>query len=301
MPKKQPLPKIIAIIGPTASGKSSLAVYLAKKMGGEIVSADSRQVYRGLNIGTEKITKLEMQGVPHHLLDIVSPRRAFSVAQYKKYAERVIDDILERGKVPLLVGGSGFYIEAIVDNRTAPLVPPNQALRKKLEQESAETLFSALSKLDPKRAGAIDPHNKRRLIRAIEIAQTLGKVPPTPPSQPKYDVLQIGLKPDKKFEEQLEERLLRAIRKGLLREVKMVRESGISWKRISELGLEYRTAGEYIRGKLTRDEMVEKMKRELRNYAKRQMRWFKRDKRIKWFDPKKKRGIEHSVKNFLKM
>ncbi len=167
--------KLIVILGPTASGKSELAVKLAKKFNGEIISADSRQVYKGLNIGTGKITKKEMKGIGHHLLDVASPKRKFTVAQFQKLAFKKIREIQRRGKTPFLVGGTGFYIQSVVDNISIPEVTPNWKLRKALEKKNTEELFSMLKKLDPARAKTIDSKNPRRLTRAIEIASAEGR------------------------------------------------------------------------------------------------------------------------------
>jgi tRNA dimethylallyltransferase len=169
--KGERLPKILVILGQTAVGKSNLAVRLAKKFNGEIISADSRQVYKGLDIGTGKITKKEMGDVPHFLLDVVSPKRKFSVSQYKKLADKAIKHILGKHKTPIIVGGTGFYIQAIVDNLVLPEVKPDLKLRKKLEKKSTEELVKILKKLDSERAREIDTKNPRRLIRAIEIAR----------------------------------------------------------------------------------------------------------------------------------
>ncbi len=172
--------KLIVILGPTASGKSDLVVKLAKKFGGEIISADSRQVYKGLNIGSGKITKKEMQGVPHYLLDVANPKRRFTVAQYQKLAFKKIKEIQRRGNIPFLVGGTGFYIQSIVDRIVIPEVKPNWKLRKNLAQKTTDELFLMLKKLDSDRAKNIDAKNPRRLIRAIEIALSLRD--PTPPN-----------------------------------------------------------------------------------------------------------------------
>ncbi|MBP6889880.1 MAG: tRNA (adenosine(37)-N6)-dimethylallyltransferase MiaA [Candidatus Moranbacteria bacterium] len=171
-------PKLIVICGPTATGKSDYAVKLAREINGEVISADSRQIYRGMDIGSGKITPTEMDGVPHYGLDIVDPTEEFSVAQYTQYAQGVIADIITRGKTPILCGGTGFFIDAVIYDRQFPSVPPNAELRKKLDEQSAEELFPLLQERDPDRAETIDRHNKVRLIRALEIIEELGKVPP---------------------------------------------------------------------------------------------------------------------------
>lgn len=282
-------PKIIAIVGQTATGKSAYAVKLAlrlssgqAKKGAEIVSADSRQVYTGLDIGSGKITKREMAGIPHHLLDVALPSRQFSVAEFKTLAEQAIDDILKRGKVPILVGGTGFYIDAIVNGTVHPEVKPNLKLRTTLEKHPAETLFKKLQKLDQARAKTIDRHNKVRLIRAIEIAKALGKVPKIK-SKPKYEVEMIGLTlPDQELKERISKRLKARIKQGMIAEAKNLHSKGLSWKRMRELGLEYRFIADYLTGKLSKKEMIEKLEIAINQYAKRQMTWFKRDKKIHW-------------------
>jgi len=295
--------KIIVILGQTAAGKTNLAVKLAKKFKGEIISADSRQVYRGLNIGTDKVTRQQMKRIPHHLLDVTSPKKAFTIAEYKKLADNKIKEILERGKLPIIAGGTGFYIQAIVDNIAYPSVPPNQPLRKKLEKLSAKQLLSRLKKLDPKRAKNIDPQNKRRLIRAIEIAKELGFVPqlPSQKGKQKYQFLQIGLKVQPEIlKARIRYRLLKNIKKGLRAETKSLHHRGVSWKRMEELGLYYAWMAKFIRNKISRREMFEGLVAVIWQYAKRQKTWFQRDKRIKWFDSKDYKKIEKKIKRFLK-
>jgi tRNA dimethylallyltransferase len=292
--------KLVAVVGPTAAGKSDLAVHLAKKFNGEVVSADSRQVYRGLNIGTGKITKREMRGVRHHLLDVANPKRQFSVAQFKKLADLTIKDIASRNKLPILCGGSGFYISIVIDNITLPEVPPNKELRKKLEKKPAEELFAILEKLDPRRARNIDSNNPRRLIRSIEIASLIGNVPPFGKQQSNYNTLQIGIKTDPKvLRNKINKRLAARLKKGMIAEVKKLRASGISWKRFDELGLEYRYVAKFLRGELSKTEMKNLLEAEIWKYAKRQKQWFRRDKRIKWFDAREIAEIEKEIKRFL--
>ena len=293
--------KIIVILGPTSSGKSDLAVILAKKFNGEIISADSRQVYKGMDIGTGKITKKEMCSIPHHLLSVANPKRKYSVARYKREAEKTIRDIAHRGKIPILCGGTGFYIQAVVDGVVFPEVRSNPTLRKKLKKLSSEELFGRLKKLDKKRAKDIDPHNPHRLIRAIEIATELGSVPNLevePPS--KYDVLQIGIKTDDAIlKECIYERLLTRLRRGMIAEVRRLHTSGVSWRRMEELGLEYKFISWFIQEKISREEMVEQLNTAIWQYAKRQKTWFKRDKRIKWFSLNEMSKIEKGVGKFL--
>ena len=276
--------KIIVILGPTASGKSALAVKMAKKINGEIISADSRQVYKGLNIGAGKITKKEMGGIPHYCMDIVSPNKIFTVVDFKKCADKAIEKIFAKNKIPIIVGGTGLYIQAIVDNIILPEVKPNWKLRKELEKKTTEEMFKMLKKLDPERAKNIDAKNPRRLIRAIEIAKKLGKTPKLKPmSRRDLDIRQIGIKlPDEILKKNIEKRIKKMLKGGLVAETKKLRKSGLSWKRIYELGFEYKYPALFLRRKISKDEMLAKMLVENRQYSKRQMTWFKRDKRIKW-------------------
>ena len=273
------------ILGPTASGKSALAVKMAKKINGEIISADSRQVYKGLDIGSGKITKKEMGGVPHYCLNIISPKKIFTVVDFKKRADKAIEEIFAKNKTPIIVGGTGLYIQAIVDNIVLPEVKPDWKLRKELEKKTTEEMFKMLKKLDPERAKNIDAKNPRRLIRAIEIAKALGKVPNLAVKPPSWGSLQIGLKlPDEILKKNIEKRIKKMLKSGLVAETKKLRKSGLSWKRIYELGFEYRYPALFLRGEISKDEMLAKMLIENWQYAKRQMTWFKRDKRIKWIN-----------------
>lgn len=291
-------PKIVVIVGPTASGKSALAVKLARKFGGEIISADSRQVYRGMDIGTGKITQKEMRGVPHHLLSVVSPKKVFTVGDYVPMAERALRDILRRGKLPVICGGAGFYILALVDKLQLPNVPPNPALRKRLKKKTASKLFALLKRLDPAFALRIDRNNPHRLIRAVEIARALGHVPPLTAVSP-YDPLFIGITlPKILLAKRIHKRLLARIRAGMLDEVRSLVKQGVSVKRMHSLGLEYRYCADHIKGTLTKEEFLLRLESAIRQYAKRQMTWFKKEKRIRWVGNDLTK-TERLVKNFL--
>src|SRR3989339_761204 len=225
--------KIIIILGQTATGKSNLAVKIAKKINGEIISADSRQVYVGLDIGTGKITQKERKGIPHHLIDIVKPKNKFTVAEYKKLAEEKIKEIISRDKTPIICGGTGFYIDAITKGVIFPKVPPNSKLRKILEKKSTEQLLKILKKLDPTRAKNIDFKNKVRLIRAIEIAKALGKIPKKTEARLPFKFIKIGLYlPPDKLKKKIEKRLLIRKKMGMLGETRKLHKQGLSWKRI---------------------------------------------------------------------
>ncbi len=294
-------PKVLVILGPTATGKSSLAVSLAKRFNGEIVSADSRQVYKGMDLGTGKITKREMSGIKHHLLDVISPNTLFSVSKYKELAKKEIEKIVQKNKLPIIVGGTGFYIDSIVKNISLPEVKLNQKLRTKLEKKSSKQLFKILRSLSPSRARSIDKNNKVRLIRAIEIGKALGNVPKIIEGPNKYDFALIGLDlPDKELRKRIHIRLFARIRAGMINEVKRLHKNGVSWKRLQSFGLEYRQIALYLQNKITRDEMIKNLETDIWHYAKRQRTWFKKNKNIKWYNPKETSTITKRVKNFLK-
>jgi len=279
--------KLIVILGPTASGKTGLSIKLAKKFNGEVVSADSRQVYKGMDIGSGKVTKKEMAGIPHYLLDVANPKKRFSVAQYQKLALKVIKKIQKKDCVPFLVGGTGFYIQSIVDGTVIPEVKPDWNLRKKLEKLTTEQLFSKLKKIDPKRAKAIDKQNPRRLVRAIEIVLKTGKPVPPADRAPRsicFETLQIGIrKTPGELKKLIQKRLIKRLKDdAMIAEVKKLHKSGVSWKRLEEFGLEYRFVAQYIQNKISYQEMVDNVQIESEHYAKRQMTWFKRDDRIIW-------------------
>ena len=279
--------KILVILGPTASGKSDLVVDLAKKFNGEVISADSRQVYKGLDIGSGKITKKEMKGVPHYLLDVVHPRTVFNVTKFQKLANKKINEILTRGKLPIVCGGTGFYIQSIVDGTIFPEVKPDLNLRARLETVSLDKLVLMLKKIDPERLKTIDIKNPRRLIRAIEIANSLGGSTSKDfvNNFSKWEFLQIGIRTDKEvLWKRIEKRFLLRVKQGIVTEAKKLHQAGLTYKRFSEIGLSYKYLVLYLQNKITKEEFIEKSIQSEQKYAKRQMTWFKRDKRIKWFE-----------------
>lgn len=277
--------KLFVIVGPTASGKSAFAVKLAKKVNGEVISADSRQIYKGLDIGTGKITKKETAGIPHHLLDVVSPKKTFTVVQYQKLARKKIEEIWRRGKVPILCGGTGFYIQAVVDGIIFPHIPPNLPLRKRLEELKTDELAVLLKKKDANRYKTIDIHNRRRLIRAIEIAHALGRVPPLKKKPLKADIIFFGIKKSKKeLKKLLKKRVRHWLRRGLLKEVEKLQKMKIPKKSFQEFGLVYSWALKLYKKEISRQEFIEGLTKDLLSYAKRQITWFKKDKRIKWLE-----------------
>jgi tRNA dimethylallyltransferase len=295
-------PKLIAIVGPTASGKSSLGIFLAQKIHGEVISADSRQVYKGLDIGTGKVTEHEMEGVPHYLLDVGNPRTQFTADDFVQLGEKAISHILENKRIPIVVGGTGFYVDSLLGRMQYPNVPPNPTLRKKLEKMSVQQLFAMVQKLDPRRAQNIETQNPRRLVRAIEIAKALGKSPaggPTFVPDSKYDVSWIGLSPSpEKLKENIHIRLAQRIGAGMIKEAQKLYKAGLSYKRMNELGLEYRYLALLLQNKITKEEFVEQLERAINHYAKRQLRWFKRNKDIVWL--KNKTEALKSAKGFIK-
>jgi len=293
-------PKIIVLIGPTSSGKSALAVELARRFGGEVISADSRQVYRGLDIGTGKVTKREMKGVRHHLLDVASPKKIFTAHDFVVCGRRVIADIARRGKLPIIAGGTGFYIDALVGRVAFPNVAANSKLRARLEKKTAKELFAVLKKSDPRRAKTIEPHNKRRLIRALEIAVSLGRSPMIEIRSQSFDVLWIGTTlSQKELDGKIRARLAARLRRGMAAEARRLHTAGLSYKRMETLGLEYRALARFLQGKLTREEMIEKLNRDIRRYAKRQMTYWKRNEEIRWFRSTQKREIIKIVRDWM--
>ncbi len=294
-------PRLVVIVGPTASGKSDLAIKLAQKFKGEIISADSRQVYRGMDIGTGKVLRdktlpkskfkiLNLKfpkniyyssGVPHHLIDVVSPKTNFTVANFKSRAQKAIADIVRHGKFPIIVGGTGQYIDTLVYNLALPEVLPNYKLRAQFGKLTVEQLFEKLKKLDPERAKNIDRHNPRRLIRALEIVMTTGQpVGPLKKESP-YEVFWLGLNP-KDLDKRITTRLSARLKQGMLAEVKKLRANGISWQRLYDFGLEYRWVSQYLQDKISKEEMASGLEQAIRQYSKRQMTWFKRNKEIHW-------------------
>ena len=301
--------KLIVIVGPTASGKSDLGIKLAKKLRGEIISGDSRQIYRGMDIGTGEVTKREQKMVRHHLLDVASPKRIFTASDFKKLGERAIKDLASKNKIPIIVGGTGFYIDILLGRMQAAQVKPNKQLRAELEKQSAEQLFKRLKKLDPARAETIDAKNSRRLIRAIEIfmatkksSLTTSYLPPTA----NYEVLWLGLRPEN-LQDRIKKRLDSRLKAGMINEVRNLHNppigGGVSWKRLEDMGLEYRWISRWLiknlkvksknyNSEFKISEEYNYLLRDITRYSKRQMTWFKRNKDIHWLAPSKVEGIK---------
>jgi len=291
--------KVIVIVGPTASGKTSLSIEIAKRFNGEVISADSRQVYKGLDIGSGKVTPEEMDGVPHHLLDVVDPSSVYTAEDFKHDATTAITDITKRGNLPVIAGGTFFYIDILLGRISTPQVPPNPELREVLEEKSTEELFSMLAEKDPRRAGEIDRDNKVRLVRALEIIDVLGVVPEEK-KENLYDVRTIGIDISKEeLHQNIHTRLFERMEDGMIEEVRNLHAGGVTYKRLESLGLEYRYIAQYLQRKLSKEEMLEMLETEIRRFAKRQMTWLKRDTSIKWYK-KDDESIFVEVEKFLK-
>lgn len=292
-------PKVIVIVGPTASGKTSLSIALAKKFNGEVVSADSRQVYRGLDLGSGKVTKEEMDGIAHHLLDVADPTTIYTASDFKRDAALAVADILKRNRLPIIAGGTFLYVDALLGRTSLPSVPPNQTLRAELSTLSLGELVTRLNKLDPKRASAIDQKNPRRLIRAIEIASALGSVPETKQVEI-YDTLTLGVAIDKEtLDMNIHQRLFKRLEQGMVEEVLNLLKNGLTHERLDALGLEYRYLSRYLKGDIDYATMCTEIETKSRQFAKRQLTWLKRDPSIIWVDKNDLSTIYTLVQDFL--
>ena len=283
-------PKVIVIVGPTASGKTSASINVAKKLNGEIISADSMQIYREMNIGTAKVTKEETDGIKHYLVDVVNPDEVFNVTKYKEMAEAAIEDIIAKGKTPIIVGGTGLYVSTLINGIEFAEVGEDVEYREQMtalaEEKGAEYLHNELRKVDPDAADAIEMNNIRRVVRALEIYKLTGKTKTQldieSRKEVKYDYRVYGIDtPREELYNRINIRVDKMFEEGLLEEVKYVNEKyKISSTAIQGLG--YKEVIEYIEGKVTYEEMIEKLKMETRRYAKRQLTWFRREEKIKW-------------------
>lgn len=293
-------PKLLIIVGATASGKTSLSIDLAKEFTGEIISADSRQVYRSLDVGTEKISPNEMQNIPHHLIDVVDVGTIYSARDFARDADVAIADISKRNKLPIIAGGTFFYIDVLLGRAKTAEVEPNEELREYLSDFSPEALYGQLEALDPKRAMGIDRHNKRRLIRALEIVSEQGTVPEIKDQECPYDVLLLGIERTREeLRARIKARAEKALERGLVEETRKLLEATVSAGRLSEIGLEYRLVLQYLDGELTEEQLIEKLEQKVWQYAKRQLTWLKRDSTIEWVTPGKRDEIIKLVKNWL--
>jgi len=304
------LPKLIVMLGPTTCGKTSWSLGLAKKINGEIISADSRQIYKKMNIGTAKEPgewrrdglrkNYYIQDVPHHLIDFLDPGKFFTVAEFRDKAIKHAKLAYANKRIPIIVGGTGLYIHSVVDNLQIPRVPPNRKLRKSFEEKSASELLAWLENLDSKTAKSVDPKNKRRIIRALEVCILSGQ--PFSQQQEKgesiFDTLQIGIEvPREVLYERIDKRVDSMIQQGLVEEVRNLLKQKYTWSLPSMSGIGYRQFKKYFDGIDELDEVIRKLKRDTRRYSKRQTSWFKRDPRIKWFT--KYEDAEREVLEFL--
>jgi tRNA dimethylallyltransferase len=293
--------KVIVVAGPTATGKTNIAIDLALQYNGEVISADSRQVYRGLDIGSAKVTKEEMRGVPHYMLDVAEPTHRYSVAEYQAEARKYIEDIINRGKVPIICGGTGFYIDSIIYDQSFPDVPPNEELRKKLEQKDVEELFELLQTKDPNRASTIDPHNKVRLVRALEITEALGSVPKQNEKQDYYDILYLCLELERETHfDLIDTRIEQRIEQGMLDEVQNLHNQGVSYEQLESFGLEYRYLSFILQGLVSEEEGLAKLSSETKKFVKRQYTWFRKNPKVQWFNTLfEKEALMKQVATFL--
>lgn len=300
---KQRTPPLIVVLGPTASGKSALGIALAQRFNGEIISADSRQVYRGLDIGTAKVTPEEQALVPHHLLDVADVQEIYTVAQFQQQAIATINDILARGRQPFLVGGSPHYIQAVVDNLDIPSIPPQPALRAELEARALPDLLALLEQLDPEGAASIDRNNPRRVIRALEVCLVSGK--PFSAQRglaaPLYTSLMLGIHwPRAVLYQRIDARVDERMEQGMVQEVRNLLDQGISHERLEALGLEYRFISRWLRGEFASEtEMVQRLKYAIHDFTRRQLTWFRKDQRIIWLEGNDTSRAEVEVSNFL--
>jgi tRNA dimethylallyltransferase len=305
--REDSLPRLIVILGPTAAGKSGLGIALALRFNGEIVSADSRQVYRGMDIGTAKVTPAERALVPHHLLDVADPRYPYSVAQFQQAAISALNDILLRGRVPFLVGGSPHYVQAVVDNLAMPQVPPQPELRAALERRPLADLFAQLAELDPLSAATIDRNNPRRVLRALEVCLVTGRPfsEQRAAGEPLYDALLLGISwPRRELYARIDARIDERMQQGLMQEVEGLLTQGLTHERLDALGLEYRFVSRLLRGEFaTEAEMVQRLKYATHDFVRRQLTWFRKDQRIQWIegDDTMVQEAERKVCSFLSM
>jgi tRNA dimethylallyltransferase len=279
-------PKAVAIVGTNASGKSAAAVRLARVFGGEIISADSRQVYRGLDLGTGKLTAAEMGGIEHHLLDVVDPGGRFSVADFQRAAYALIDQLTQRGTLPVVAGGTGLYVRAVVEGYELADAPPDFARRDELEKLSGPELYALLRQRDAAAAALIDSRNRRRIIRAIELQERGSEYRTQHVNRPRYDFLQLGLTwPREVLRQRIEQRLRTRIADGMIDEVGALLAGGVAPEWLDGIGLEYRYVGRFLQGGYaSQDELFTELSTAIYRFAMRQLAWFRRDASIIWLD-----------------
>ena len=301
MPNKDKRPKILIVVGATASGKSALSVKLAEHFSGEVISADSRQVYRNLDIGTAKTTKDEMRKVKHHLIDVADIDQVYTAVNFKKDAEDAIKKIIEHNNLPIICGGTFFYIDVLLNKISPAPVAPNWKLRDSLEKKTIEELAARLEKEDPQRFLTVDRNNKRRLIRALEIINTLDYVPLPEINEVPYRTLIVALKVDRDtLRERYRERALMWLKHGFQDEVLGLLDKGVSRERLGEIGFEYKLMLELIDGTIDESTFVQKFVEKNWQYAKRQLTWLRKNSETVWFEPGSDAAIIKAIENFLK-
>ena len=300
---RETMPKAVAVVGTNASGKSDLGVSLALRFAGEIISADSRQVYKGLDIGTGKLSPAEMRGVPHHMINVMTLDTRFSLADFQQQVYRLMDEIRKRGRLPFIVGGTGLYIRAVVQGYQLVPAKPNPMLRQQLEQLSNMELHQALERLSPEAAGLIDFRNRRRIIRAIEVGEQGFPYKAMHVNAPKYHFLQLGLTwPRDILRSRIEARLRRRLDTGMIDEVRTLVDDGVSFNTLEALGLEYRYIGRFLQGEYSDEgQLSSELSRAIYRFATRQLSWFRRDRAIIWLDSSGDYTAEaiHLISDFL--
>lgn len=284
-------PKVIVICGPTASGKTALSIKLAKKINGEIISSDSMQIYKDMDIGTAKPSREEMDGIPHHLIDFVEPNQRYSVAEFKKDAESAIEEILSKGKTPIIVGGTGLYVDSLIYGIEYQDIQLDEKYRQELEQraknEGLEKLYEEARQIDPQAMGKISANDKKRILRVLEIYKATGKNKTEQEKESrkngvKYDYKVFAINWDREIlYERINKRVDIMIEQGLIQEVEQLLEKYNEFPTAMQ-GLGYKEVVEYLQGITTKEEMIEKIKMETRRYAKRQITWFKKNKQTIW-------------------
>lgn len=300
---------LFILVGPTAIGKTSVSIELAKRLNGEIISADSMQIYKYMDIGTAKITAEEMEGIPHYLIDIVYPDEEFTVADYKILAEKHIKEINSRNKLPIVVGGTGLYVNSLIYDLNFTQVPPNEKIRKKLEdlaeEYGNEYIHKMLEKIDKESYERIHVMDRKRIIRALEIFEATG-IPMSEQSSnfrkqiDKYNLVMVGLNMDReKLYERINLRVDKMIEAGLIDEVSSLLKMGYSKSLTSMQGIGYKELIRYLEGDISLEESIELIKKGSRNYAKRQLTWFRRDSRIKWFNVDEYSNMDDLIKHII--
>lgn len=302
------LPKVIVICGPTASGKTALSIELAKRIDGEIISCDSMQIYKEMDIGTAKVTKEEMQGIKHYLVDYISPDERYSVARFKQDAKNAIKDIIAKGKTPIIVGGTGLYVDSLIYEIDYPQIELDEEYRNKMEnianEGRLEELYLLAKKIDPKAIEKISPNDQKRIIRVLEIYNSTGKTKTQLEEESRkkveydYKVFAINWEREKLYE-RINKRVDIMIEQGLIDEVKQIKEKYSKFPTAMQ-GLGYKEVVDYLEGKYTKDEMIEKIKMETRRYAKRQITWFKKNKQTIWLNGEEdiQKNIDIILKEF---